>query len=1456
MSKLSRDLHIDFETRSVSTVKQYFLRSDMTRNLNEPIAIIGSACRFAQGTNSPSELWDLLQKPRDILQEIPPSRFSVNGHYHENGSHHGRTNVKHAYLLDGSPFVFDAEFFGIKPIEAKATDPQQRCLLEVAYEALESAGLPLHQVKGSDTGVYVGAMCYDYSALAIRDLSDVPVYTATGTAASLLSNRLSYFFDWHGPSITIDTACSSSLVAVHLAIQALRSGECSTALACGSNLILSPDNFIIESKLKMLSPDGRSRMWDQAANGYARGEGIGALVLKPLSAALRDNDPIESVIRETAVNQDGASNSAGITVPSASAQEALIRATYLKAGLNLSMTQDQPQFFEAHGTGTTVGDPIEAQAIYNTFITRHDASASPDPPLYVGSIKTILGHTEGTAGLAALMKASLALKNRVIPPNMLLNQLSDRVGPYYHGLEVPVIAKPWPQTASANGIRRASVNSFGFGGANAHAILESCDELMKAHEEGPNFAPFVFSAFSEQSLRDCLAGYAQYLDNKAATINSQDLSWTLHKRRTIFPYRTSFPLSSCSELRDHIGTRLSYTSIATKALPASTRGRILGIFTGQGAQYPRMGAELVEKSELARSIIAKLETVLSQLPDGPEWSLMTELLAGASSSRVYEAAVSQPLCTAVQILLVDLVRLAGIEFDTVIGHSSGEIAAAYASGYITSSDAIQIAYYRGLHSQRTLSPNGQQIKGAMLAVGTSIEDLDEICRDPVFSGRVAIAACNSPSSFTVSGDEDAIDEMQILLEDEGKFNRRLRVDKAYHSDHMKPCFQPYIDSLSSCGLQKGTPTPTCAWISSVYGCAMDPGSTISAQYWAENMTQKVLFSQAIEDAFRCDETSYDLVLELGAHPALREPTLQTIRSTSSHEIPYTGFLSRGTNAIEASSAGLGFAWTQLESGRVDLDTYDRSLSGRIDGFQVVKDLPTYKWNHTKSYWQESRISRRLRDRQDPAHPLLGDSTVDSASHCMSWRNVLSVQELEWMAGHRVQGQVVFPAAGYIVTALEVARLLARRKDKTIRLIDITHFKVHQALVFDTDDTRIETFTQVTGIAFDELTGRLHGNFTFSAAHTSRPNDLTLSASGCLDIFVGQASSALLPSRNAPLPHMIDVETDRFYQALAELGYEFSGHFKALTELKRRHQRSSCVVEMQSYEGLLIHPANLDAVLQACILAYSYPYDQQLRTPHLPTEIRRIRVNPKILLDDQRNTTKRAEFIVESRIHEKTADCSGICGDVNLYSSTTLDGAVQVQGATFLPIGHLGEIDDRKLFSKVHWIDTALDESAISAGIPLTDEHRRLLNVLERIATFYMRKFDKSIPMDDPIRSQFPLNYYLNYCHHLSTLFESGKGEWGRPEWLDDTSEVIQAASGEFADVVDVEIMHLVGSQMPRVFRGETTMLEEFRNDGSVGILDRYYAEGFGLQESAQWISGAVKQITERYPHMNIMEIGK
>ncbi|KAI1374301.1 hypothetical protein F4677DRAFT_461577 [Hypoxylon crocopeplum] len=1457
----------------------------------EPIAIVGSACRFAGGASSPSKLWELLRSPRDVRSEITGNRFNAKGFYHADGTHHGHMNVLQSYLLNEDPRVFDAEVFGINPVEARAMDPQQRFLLEVVYEALESAGQSIEGLRGSDTGVYAGLMCGDYEAMLLRDLDQAPMYFAVGTSRAVLSNRVSYFFDWHGASVTIDTACSSSLVAVHQAIQALRAGDSHMAVACGSNLILGPEMYIIESKLKMLSPDGLSRMWDKDANGYARGDGVAAVILKTLSQALADGDHIEAVIRETGVNQDGTTS--GLTMPSASAQRALIHSVYKKAGLDPGNPADRPQYIEAHGTGTPARDPVEADALSSAFFSQ--GGEAPDQPIYTGSIKTVLGHTEGTAGIAALLKVVRAMQNSTIPPNLLFNELSPAVAPFYGNVQIPTEAFDWPSIPE-NKPKRASVNNFGFGGTNAHAILESYEKPKNNKIDAAAadsaiaatvLTPFVFSAASDESLRANLEAYVAYLDAHPET-NVHNLAYTLRERRSALPYRITFSAKSVEDLKSSLQTRLADTdkpSLGVRRWSGTTKSgktsRILGVFTGQGAQYARMGAELIEKSPLARRIIQTLEDDLAQLPeeDRPSWSLQAELLAAPTASSVGEAAKSQPLCTAIQIMMVDLLHRANIQFDAVVGHSSGEIAAAYAAGFLSARDAIFIAYYRGLHLQHAASPNGENIKGAMLAAGTSLEDATELCEAEEFAGRISVAASNSSSSVTISGDEDAIDELAAVLADEQKFNRRLRVDKAYHSRHMLPCIEPYVGSLRRVGVKALPGHDNCTWFSSVYnGSPIDPSTNqLSDVYWAENMSKPVAFSQAVQAAAAAIAAQSDemptVTLEVGPHPALAGPATQSIQEVVDKEMPYHGTLQRGSDATTAFSTCLGFLWTQLGSASVSLGSCEVALSGKDQPqqqlYSVLNDLPSYQWKHKATYWGESRRSRRTRLRDQPYHQLLGNVSPDSATHILRWRNILKPSEMPWLEGHQVQSQIVLPAAAYVSTAIEAAKSLAPTHDgksSSIRLIELSNFHIHNAIMFDQNGTGVEIHVELSNV--EAKADYATATFTYSAALGGESADLALAANGELKVFFNQSdddatdSLTLLPERQPTPPHLIPVDPSRLYGFMESLEYDFSGPFRSLVKLERKLGKAACVAQKartsesaSDADALLVHPVDLDAAFQSVILAYSYPGDDQLRLLHLPTSISKVRVSPAALAS--RDYAEDDSTLVNSTCSaaDRAEPGSGFSGSVNMYANTAgpTHAAVQVDQITFKPVGSTAS-NDRDVFYKMQWVPSQPDGVAAAADVPITKYDHDLMFVLSRIAAFYLRQFDELIPENDPLRSESPICHYLNYARHMTGLLKRGEHRWAHLEWLNDTEQDVldDIRDKGVADNSDVKIMLLVGEIMPRVFRGETTMLEHFRTSG---LLDEYYSNGFGTRQSTMWVGSVLKQLTSRNPHLSLLEIG-
>ncbi|KAI1749216.1 PKS-NRPS hybrid [Xylaria castorea] len=1442
--------------------------------IHEPIAIIGTGCRFPGQCDNPSKLWNLLRKPRDVLKEIPEDRFSISAFYHPQNHHHGTSNVRHSYLLEEDLRDFDAHFFGINSVEAQSVDPQQRLLLETVYESIEAAGLSMKEMQGSDTAVYVGVMSADFTDMIGRDTERFPTYFATGTARSILSNRLSYFFDWHGPSMTIDTACSSSLIAMHQAVQTIRAGDSTVAVVAGSNLILGPEQYIAESKLQMLSPTGRSRMWDADADGYARGEGVAAIVLKKLSQAIADGDHIECVIRETGLNQDG--RTPGITMPSATAQEALIRATYAKAGLDISKRADRPQFFEAHGTGTPAGDPVEARAVSNAFFGPdfHSRPGNPEDTLFVGSIKTVIGHTEGTAGLAAVIKASLALQAGVVPPNLLLNKVNPNIKPFYGSGKVQILssAHKWPKLAEG-GVRRVSVNSFGFGGANCHAILESYEPNTTLHKQRPNtiatcFTPFVFSAASESTLTAKLDRYREYFagGKGGATMSLPDLSWTLGHRRSTLPWRAMVPATN--DVEDLIKklddcTEFTNEPSSSSARTKGAKPRILGIFTGQGAQWPRMGAELIEKSPAASKILARLDKSLQSLTprDRPTWSLREHLLAGADSSSVATASISQPVCTAVQIILVDVLRAAGIEFSAVVGHSSGEISAAYAAGYLSSEDAIRVAYYRGLHMKSLTQ------KGAMLAVGTSYEDAKELCELPAFEGRVCVAASNSPSSVTLSGDAEAIDEIKTVLDEEKKFTRHLKVDRAYHSHHMMACSKAYVSSLRECGIQQLSPTEgsKCRWVSSVFTCDIKDVPTtagLQGEYWALNLTKPVMFSEALQVLLGGDqdEAVYDLTIEVGPHPALKGPARQTMdECLDGQSIPYTGVLSRGKDSVEAFSQGLGFIWRTWGEGAVDFATFNRFMNDeQIEADMAptvpLKNLPTYPWDHTRKFWHESRLSRAFRTGKDQPNELLGRQILDGAPDQLRWRNVLKRNEIDWLDGHQVQRQTVFPCAGYVSACVEASMKI--RSDASVQSIELQDFVVGQAVTFNDDDSGVETLIVLDSIQESEEQGNKVVSAKF-AFYSSNSEALAMTSHATCDVRVTYADSAadLLPPKSQEYDEdsMLEVESDRFYNVLEQLGFNYSGPFRALTDLKRKLGKAIGHIQnpesgQHSGRPLLIHPAMLDAGIQSIMLAYCYPGDSMMRSIYLPTGIRRLTINPVHCRTFAGQETK---VLFDSSASIGTS--SSLSGDVSIYSPEGFaHKAIQLEGLQTQPLFHPTESNDLNIFTELVWDIDRPDSEEIVGKIDVQELDGELLFSLERVAYFYLRSLDKAIPRSERTNLEWHYTRLFAYVDHVLSRAARGANRFAKKEWQRDTKDVILNILDKYPDNIDLRLMRAVGENMPAVVRGEITMLEPMLQDN---MLNDFYVVAHGMPRYTAYLAAIASQIGHRYPHMHVLEIG-
>ena len=696
-------------------------------------------------------------------------------------------------------------------------DPAHRLLLEVTYEAFENAGLSISDVAGSRTSCYVGQFTTDYREMMYRDVHGAPMHNVTGTNSALAANRLSWFFDLRGPSYTLNTACSSGMLAIHAACESIRNGEADMAIAAGSNMILTRDMFSSLDQLNFLSPDGSCKAFSASANGYGRGEGVAVLVIRPIEAAIQAQEPIRAVIRGTGINHNGRRNPRGITLPSSDAQLQLIEDTYRAAGLDFKETG----YVEAHGTGTKAGDPLELTAIGSTL---GQGARDDGRQLFVGSGKPNIGHTEATAGIAGVIKAILMLENGLIPPNILLNEPNPEIDFQAHNITIPKKLIAWP----SNGLRRISASSTGYSGANAHVILDDALSYISMHGtsgavhytqrisnlktiknidtsarvafETPKV--FVLSSQDQAGLARQRNALETWLKQRLAEedfstkrdILFRSLAFSLSDKRSRLAWTSAIVASSCDDVLYKLSTSPGTIHLSDyKGLPHHPK--ICFVFTGQGAQWPRMAMELYEYSKVFRSSIVAADLFLRESLHCP-WSVVEELERDESNSNIHNPAMSQTICAVVQVALSDLIRSWGVKPDYIVGHSSGEIAGAYCRGALNKETAWTIAYYRGLLSSLLAEHKIKGVeKGGMLAVGASPQIAEDAISEVGATGKVVIACINSPKSVTLSGHATSIEMLEHTLKEKGIFARRLKVNVAYHSPQMNQIAVDYYRAI-------------------------------------------------------------------------------------------------------------------------------------------------------------------------------------------------------------------------------------------------------------------------------------------------------------------------------------------------------------------------------------------------------------------------------------------------------------------------------------------------------------------------------------------------------------------------------------------------------------------------------------------------------------------------------------
>lgn len=1014
--------------------------------------------------------------------------------------------------------------------------------------------------------------------MLLRDPENLPFYAALGNGEAMLSNRLSYFFDLKGPSFTLDTGCSGSMIALHNACASIWAGESQQSVVAATNLILDPVTMVGPSFMQFYSDDGRSYSFDSRACGYGRGEGAACLILKPLSDALRDGDNIRSIVRSCVANQDG--RTPGITMPDFDAQKALIQKAYAAAGVDPRDTV----YVEAHGSGTAAGDRIESMALGETLGSQRPRF----DPLVMGSVKTNIGHLENASGVAALVKAVLVIENGCIPPSINFERPSPNIDFNRWNLMVATEAQPLEYTES----RQVSVSSFGYGGTNCHIILDKAPPVApqrspKAPSESPCYV-FPLSARSKTSSSLMVAQLQKYLNSKDHSSECDFLSslaHTLCHGRSRFQWRGAIVAESISELQGCCTSSLSFSH-------SSTASRLGFVFTGQGSQWYGMGKELLQTNTVFRDSILAAERHLVRL--GAQWKLTEELLSTPETSSLDKAQVAQPACTAIQLGLVDLLAAWHIKPYAVVGHSSGEIAAAYACSAISFSDALHIAYSRGVCTAGLAGDRG--IRGAMLAAGLSRTAAEGYLKqvDQRY-GSATVACVNSPRSVTLSGDEDAIVQLNKLLQSDEVFVRRLPVDVAYHSHHMARVAQDYRNTLQSIG--RPDTSASALMFSTAEGRRVDAGS-LDADYWVKNLVSPVLFSQAFEQfcgAF-ADGTDQSMIIEIGPHAGLKGPIKQSLAALhpAYTSFSYSSALSRNRSARKTTLELAGELFAHGCDLDLDMVNFERSPTRPT----AIADLPPYPWDHSVSYWHESRLSRNYRNRRDPPHDLLGVVAPDSSILEPRWRKYIRLAEMPWLTGHRVQGRIIFPGAGYLCMAFEAGAWLSAQtgiKIDDIASIKLSNVSYIQPLIVPESDNAVETVFTIrpSGAYRGRDVAHRHEFLVYSSPDGTNVVD---HCRGFLAISPKGSNSGPPPSSweiEEGDSMLSDIQVSKLYDDLRSQGIDYSGCFAGLSTVRAGLGSSQTAVDASkaqqqypiSQRGLECpHPATLDACMQSALPA--------------------------------------------------------------------------------------------------------------------------------------------------------------------------------------------------------------------------------------------------------------------------------
>lgn len=1407
-----------------------------------PIAIIGIGCRFPGGGETPTAFWKMLLAGKDGITPIPADRWDADAFYHPDFNTKGKMQVKEGGFVDNID-MFDAQFFGIAPIEAKRMDPQQRMLLEQTFYAFEDAGVTLERMAGSRTGVFVGISATDYAGIqnSYTDRPNIGAHTNTGGAASIAANRISYIFDLIGPSFAVDTACSSGLVATHLACRSIWNGESEMTVVGGVNIILRPEIHIGFSSGGFLSPDCRCKTFDADANGYVRSEGVGVVLLKPLDKAIADNDQIYATIVGSALNEDG--HTGGISMPNPDAQVDVLKRAYQDAGID----PQSVDYVEAHGTGTAVGDPIECNSIAAVL-------GKQNKKLLIGSVKSNIGHLEPASGLAGMIKTSLALKNRKIPANIHFKKPNPEIDFAGLGIAVPTVTE---NLGPERKILTAGINSFGFGGANAHVVMQSYTEtkLKKQTAAGKAF-PLVLSARSETALSQLAELYKNYL--QSAEIDLADLCYSAATRRSAMEIRASIPCQDQKSTLKFLGDLAQgrENPLISKGRQAENwQGKTAFVFSGQGPQWFAMGGELLQSNEVFREAVSEVDKILKKLGwlKKEKSSLMHELQKNEPTSRMHETEIAQPAIFAIQVGLTKVWNSLGVSPYGIIGHSIGEVAASWAAGALSLEEATRVVFWRS-HCQSALAG-----KGKMLAVGLSLEEVEE--RIAEFDGKVDIAAVNGPKMITLAGATKELKQLAGYLETESIFNRFLVVDVPFHSYMLNSILGNFKDCLGNVNLEN-----TEKELFSTVSAQKISGKKLNASYWADNIRKSVLFYPTVREMVR---QGYNNFIEISPHPILAHGLNEALKEFGREGI-VVGSLKRTEAETPYLLSSLGklfchgvpICWSTLFKGK----------------YNFLK-LPHYPWQRDR-YWIESSTSLELR-KGTRVHPHLTDRIWSpNEAGTVLWDVELDSRTHPYIKDHRVQGPLIYPGAGHVDLALGVAR--ASFGNDFGFLEDLEFMDP----LFLPDDG--EPFPLQISVREDE------GDYFIATRRSKNDKDWTIHSRGQINHIGDKFKHCPVDLKKLRQRIKTPVKTGPLFDVLEKGGLQLGPTFKGLTKLWHTESEALGKIEVHAnikhdFQQYNIHPALLDASFQT---AFGIISGTDYEGVYIPIQIKRIKFY-KTPLSTIFSYAKAASY---------TDDI--ISADIWILNEQG-ELLLEIQGFTAKYLkGSRGEIQGQlnDYFYVMDWIrKDRFDQLAFRSPANYMPSSSELKNSLTKAVNNFKRKavfknfkerFSPAIEdialsyMVDTLASLglnfkkgqtftemqlrkklgiIPLHYNLfsRIMEHLTmqNIFklENGKYKFNAVPDIGKSKDKMVLAKKEFPEFsAELAMVDLSGPELQNLLTGKKDPIEFLFADENRHVLTDYYSEAYTFDKYHQLMAEGVKNLIAKLPEyqtLRILEIG-